>query len=144
MAIFDKQELFSDRQAITATAASTNVKDFMASGRWVHGSADFVDEKGNSSIPLGIQVVETFNLLTSLDIAVQVDDNSGFSSAKTVATVNILLADLVAGKKFPIHTIPWGADEQYMRIYYTVNGTAPTAGKITAGLACLENSAGNR
>ena len=30
--------------------------------------------------------------------------------------------------------VPRGTNERYMRLYYDVTGTAPTTGKITAGL----------
>ena len=57
-----------------------------------------------------------------------------FSSATTVFTQNVLLADLVAGKKINIEYVPNGVNERYMRMNYDVNGTNPTAGKITAGI----------
>lgn len=121
--IFDKEGLFSDAQAITASAASTNVIDNKVAR----------DIGKGEDIPLRIQVVEAFNNLTSLDVALQIDDNEAFSSATTVITTNVLLADLVAGKVIPPCEIPRGTKERYMRLYYTVNGSAPTTGKITAG-----------
>ena len=144
MAIMSAEELFSDGQAITATAASTNVIDFGSPGTWVHSDYAITDDKGVSMICLGIQVTEAFDNLTSLDIAIQKDDNAAFGSATTVYTENILLAALVAGKKTAVRTIPFSADEPYLRVYYTVNGSAPTAGKITAGIMTLENPWGNR
>lgn len=133
--IFDAQALFSDAQAITATAASTNIIDLGAPGTPKHAAAAMTQDIGRGRpVPLRVQVVEAFNNLTSLAIAVQVDDNSAFSSAKTVQTVTVLLADLVAGKVVLPEYVPRGTDERYMRLYYTVTGTAPTTGKITAGL----------
>lgn len=135
--LLDEQALFSDQQAITATAASTN---FINLGAVVTPplSANALDRDigGASNIPLLIQVTEVFNNLTSLTVAVQVDDNSSFSSPKTVATTGaIALADLVAGKKLMPHIVPIGTDERYMRLHYTVTGSAPTTGKIHAGIA---------
>ena len=89
--IFDQQTLLSDNQAITADAASTNVIDLgpIASG--------VVRDIGKGQpIPLRIQVTETFNNLTSMTFAVQVDDNEAFGSPKTVWTSQaILLAQLL-------------------------------------------------
>lgn len=123
--ILDTQALFSDAQAITASAASTNVVDL--------GAAK--DLGAGCAIPILIQVVEDFNTLTSLAIALQVDDNAAFSSATTVQTTSVVLADLVAGKRIPPMWVPEGVDEQYVRLNYTVTGTNPTTGKITAGFS---------
>lgn len=122
--ILDSQTLFSDAQAITATAASTNLIDLTAARDIGKGVV----------IPLLIQVTEAFNNLTSLTIAIQTDDNASFSSAKTVMSEVVVLADLVKGRISPMDAIPVGTAERYVRINYTVTGTAPSTGKITAGL----------
>lgn len=121
--LLDQQALFSAAQAITATAASTNVIDT--------GSAKDVGKYGD--IPLLIQVVEGFNNLTSLTVTVQTDDNSAFSSAADVLSMTIPLASLVLGYKSPVITLPMKM-ERYIRLNYTVTGTAPTTGKVTAGI----------
>ena len=121
--LLDQQALFSAAQAITATAASTNVIDT--------GSNKDVGKYGD--IPLLIQVVEGFNNLTSLTVTVQTDDNSAFSSAADVLSMTIPMASLVLGYKSPIITLPMKM-ERYIRLNYTVTGTAPTTGKVTAGI----------
>ena len=121
--LLDQQALFSAAQAITATAASTNVIDT--------GSNKDVGKYGD--IPLLIQVVEGFNNLTSLTVPVQPDDNSAFSSAADVLSMTIPLASLVLGYKSPVITLPMKM-ERYIRLNYTVTGTAPTTGKVTAGI----------
>ncbi len=121
--LLDQQALFSAAQVITATAASTNVIDT--------GSAKDVGKYGD--IPLLIQVVEGFNNLTSLTVTVQTDDNSAFSSAADVLSMTIPLASLVLGYKSPVITLPMKM-ERYIRLNYTVTGTAPTTGKVTAGI----------
>lgn len=135
--IFDQQTLLSDAQSVLATAASTNVIDLgpIKSG--------LVRDIGKGQpIPLRIQVVETYNTLTSLTFALQVDDNEAFSSAKTVWSQVVVLADLKAGKVIVPEWIPRGTDERYMRLNYTVTGTAPTTGKITAGVVMGAQSNG--
>lgn len=121
--LLDQQALFSAAQAITATAASTNVIDT--------GSNKDVGKYGD--IPMLIQVVEGFNNLTSLTVTVQTDDNSAFSSAADVLSMTIPLASLVLGYKSPVITLPMKM-ERYIRLNYTVTGTAPTTGKVTAGI----------
>jgi hypothetical protein len=144
MSILSLEELYSNQQAITATAASTNVIDHGAPGTWVHGAAAIVDDKGVSCLPLAIQVTEDFNTLTSLTIDFEVDDAEGFGTAVTLYSEVILLADLVAGKKTAVRYVPFNHDKRYSRVNYTVTGTPPTLGKVTAGLAVLESSFGNR
>ncbi|HIH9761331.1 TPA: Bbp16 family capsid cement protein [Klebsiella pneumoniae] len=121
--LLDQQALFSAAQAITATAASTNVIDT--------GSNKDVGKYGD--IPLLIQVVEGFNNLTSLTVTVQTDDNSAFSSAADVLSMTIPLASLVLGYKSPVITLPMKM-KRYIRLNYTVTGTAPNTGKVTAGI----------
>lgn len=133
--IFDKQSLLSDAQAVTATAASTNCIDLGATGT-VYGAASALtrDIGKGCKVPLLIQVTETFATLTSLTVSVEVDDNSSFSSATTIATTPaILAASLTAGTQFVIDAFPKGTNERYVRLKYTVAGSNATAGKITAG-----------
>jgi len=141
--IFDRTLLFSNAQAITADAASTDIVDLGATGT-VYGAAAALsrDLGRGESVPLLIQVVESFNTLTSLRVVVQCDDNSGFSSAKDVLEVTLPLASLVAGRTFPIIAVPPGVNERYMRIYYDVIGTNPTLGKVTAGVVAGVQTAG--
>ena len=129
--ILDNQTLMSNAQAIVATAGSTNQIDLSPRG------AGIVNDIGNGiQVPIMIQVVEAFNNLTSLTVSLQVDEDSAFGSPKTVATTPaILLASLVAGYLFNLDYIPRGANERYMRLLYTVAGTAPTTGKVTAGVS---------
>lgn len=124
--IFDKTLMFSEDQAITATAASTNVIDL--------GSAR--NMLGGQEVPLSLTVTESFDKLTSLTISVETDDNEAFASATTVYTTPAIpLADLAVGKKvLPPYRLPLSVKERYVRMKYTVSGTDPTTGKITAGI----------
>ncbi len=133
--LFDKQNLFSDAQAITATAASTNVIDFGAPDTPKHAKNAISRDIGKGNKPhIRVQVVESFNTLTSLTVALQVDDDVAFGSPKTVMDMSVPLAQLVAGAVILPEHIPRGSNERCMRLLYTVVGTDPTLGKITAGL----------
>lgn len=124
--LLDNQAIFSDAQAVTANAASTNVIKM--------ANTDGLTEVSfGTPIPLLIQVVEDFAGLTSVKIGIQTSADESFSSPKTlVETDAIPLASLKSGYKFPINFVPKG-NLGYMRTYYTVVGTG-TAGKITAGI----------
>lgn len=133
--IADRTLLFSNAQAVTATAASTDIVDLLATGTvYGHAAALQKDIGKGEQIPLLIQVVEAFNTLTSLTVAVQCSVDAAFTSPKTVQSSTLLLADLTAGKTINPVVIPPGLNMRYMRLLYTVTGTAPTLGKITAGV----------
>lgn len=142
--IFDRTLLFSDGQAITATAASTNVVDLGATGKPYGASAALVRELGyGNNVPVSITVTESFNTLTSLTISVETDDNAGFSSATTVWTSPAYtLAQLAVGAKYLLpDAIPAGVNERYVRLKYTVGGSNPSTGKITAGVVAARQNA---
>lgn len=129
--ILDNQTLLSDAQAITADAGSTNQIDLSP-----RASGLILDIGPGEQVPLFIQVVETFNNLTNIVVSVQVDEDSAFGSPTTVvSTAAIPLASLVAGYKFNLDWVPRKTNERYMRVYYDITGTAPTTGKITAGIS---------
>lgn len=133
--IFSQNLIYSDKQAITADAASTNIIDHGANG-FVYGSTTALnrDQGKGSKIPIVIQVTEDFNNLTSLTVNFEVDNDVAFGSPKIVMSQTILAANLKAGRQFSIDVMPLGADERYSRIYYDPTGTAPTLGRITAGV----------
>lgn len=133
--IFSAQQLFSDNQAITGTAVSTNILDTLATGTPAHALGPLEKDLGKGTpIPISIRVTEAFDALTSLNIAVEVDDNDVFSSPKEVLSQTILLADLIVGKDTGFQYVPRGTDERYLRLNYTVVGPGPSVGKIHAGI----------
>lgn len=121
--MLDYTMMFSNQQAITADTASTKVLEtFGDIGR------------GVPPIPLLIQVVEDFNNLTDLTVCFQTATDEAFTTPITLVKSTLALADLKAGVRFHINHLPDGI-LNYMRLYYDVNGTtAPTKGKITAGI----------
>ncbi len=145
--IFDKQNLFSDGQAITTAGAtaSTNVIDLGPVGTPISGTKPLPRDLGaGMPIPIRIQVVEKFVGLINLNVAFQVSNNSGFLTtgttggvANTVKTVfksaDIPLAQLTVGTVIGPYYIPEGTDQRYIRLRYNTSGTA-TAGKVTAGI----------
>jgi len=126
--IIDKECLLSDDQAITASAASTNVIDLGAEG----ARTTTPNEKCGYLFAF---VTVTFLTLTSLSVGLQTDSDEAFGTVETVfTTAAIAAAALVAGYKFKIGELPEGLS-RYIRLYYTVAGSNATAGKISAGIA---------
>lgn len=124
--LYDLENLFSNNQAVTADAASTNIIKLAA--------GQLKEVAFGTPIPLRIQVTEDFETLTSLNIKVQTASDEAFTSpVDLAATGAIAAADLKAGYVAPINFIPKG-NLGYMRLYYDVTGSNATAGKITAGI----------
>ena len=121
MTLYDAQETFSEGQAVTASAASDNIVKV--------GPGDF--GQGNKN-DIDVIVTEAFDNLTSLQVSLQTDSDEAFSSPTTLySTDAIPLADLAVGYKFKMAGFPPGCEE-YVRLYYTVDGTAPTVGQVDA------------
>ncbi|MBZ5639766.1 MAG: hypothetical protein LAO51_13550 [Acidobacteriia bacterium] len=118
----DLMDLSRD-QAITATAASTDYYDARTS----------TDLGAGEHLHVWAKVTEAFNNLTSLTFALQCDDDPAFGTAATLWTTAVLLAGLTLNKPVPLPGISAGNRKRYWRLYYTVTGTAPTTGKISAG-----------
>lgn len=135
--IFDKQSLFSDAQAITVPAASTNVLDVGAMGIPQHAENAYTKDLGKGrKVPIRIQIVEDFaGAFTNLEVSLQTDSADTFGTPKTVMTHSVAKASAVAGYVIPFDFFPRGTDEQFVRLNYNLTGTATaSAGKITAGV----------
>src|SRR4051812_10861435 len=122
MPILDRQNLFSSDQALTASANSTDIIDL--------GSRDVGAGEPDTVL---VQVTEAFNNLTSLTVALQTSSTEAFSVPVQLTAATVALASLTAGAKFSIGAVPRGV-LRYLRLAYTVTGSAPSTGKITAGV----------
>ena len=135
--ILSKSLTFSENQAVTTTAVSTNVVQFPATGTVQGEAAAIVRKLGpGNEIPLLMQVTESFATLTSLTITLETSANSDLSSSTVLWTSGAIpVASLVAGYRPNLRILPDGAIDTYLGLRYTVTGSAATAGKITAALA---------
>jgi hypothetical protein len=131
--ILSAEQLFSDDQAITATAISTNVIDLGEAGTPFDAAAPLNNDKGKGNkVPILIQVTSDFDALTSLNIAIETGATDTLGTV--VISKDVLLADLVTGYQFPVEVLPNEIDERYLGVRYTVTGTPPTTGTVTAGI----------
>ncbi|MDI9505526.1 MAG: hypothetical protein QM271_05395 [Bacillota bacterium] len=120
--ILDKQNLFSDDQAVTVTADSTNVIDLGIAGMG----------KGEP-VRLFAQVTTTFDGGTSLKASLVTSDSTPFSGAPSlVEPAASAAASLLAGYAFGLGGFMPEEIKRYNKLVYTVVGTM-TAGTITAG-----------
>ena len=118
-------------QAVTATTLSTNVMDTRING------APAVQDLGmwGEDLWLVVVVTQAFNNLTSLTITLESDSAATISVAQVVHfSKTIALAGLTAGAAVVKIQLPSDDYKEFAALRYTVNGTAPTAGAITAFL----------
>lgn len=133
--IFSVQQMFSDDQAITATALSTNVIDLGVAGTPYRAAAPLHQDVGKGcGVPILVQVTEDFAGLTSLTVTVEVSQNADMSASRVLASQTIPVAELEAGKQMSVQVVPNDADLRYLAVRYTVAGGPATAGTVTAGI----------
>lgn len=132
--LLDGETQFSNRQAITTTAVSTNIIDLGATGTRANNTSPLTRDIGGWVEDLLIQVTQDFAGGTSVQVQMQTDDNVAFASPTVVAqTAAIPVASLKAGYRFPLSGFPVGTSERFVRLNYVVAGTM-TAGSITAAV----------
>jgi hypothetical protein len=136
--IFSAQQLFSDSQAVTTVANSTNVIDLGVPGTPYGGKAPLNRDVGpGTSIPLLCQVDTLFTAAggaTHLTIALETGSTTALNTI--ILSQTIAIADLVAGKQIAFDSVPNDILERYLGFSYTPVGGDVTfgAGKITAGI----------
>ncbi len=130
--LLDKQNEFSDSQAVTVTAISTNVIDTLPAGVVQPNTTQNLG--GFAGMFLVIQIDTTFTGGTSMAMTLESDSTANLATSPTVhlSTGVILEAALLAGTNL-IYPLPVGAYEKYLGVRYTVVGTHG-AGAISAFL----------
>jgi hypothetical protein len=124
--LFDLENLFSDRQAVTTTGNSANLIDTGASRDLLAGEGLF----------LVVQVSTAFTAggAATLTVALETDDNVNFGSPATLFTSPAIpVAALTAGGRAVQIRVPRGA-ERYLRLTYTVATGPMLTGAVIAGL----------
>jgi len=117
--IIDYLTVLSDAQAVTASAASTNVIDTLAAGLARHPGARFQFLVDTTAAATGGASNVTFSIQDSAD-------NSSF--ATILSSVAIPKATLVAGYVAFEGELPY--HRRYVRGYYTVDTNDLTSGKF--------------
>lgn len=127
MTILDKQLQYSDKQAITATAVSTNVVDAGATKNAAIGR----DLGAGTPLYLFVNVSQSFTASGAATLQVTLQDSADNATFADVASIGPLsLAQLTAGKGFNVgFPVP---TRRYTRINYTVSTGPMTAGVVSA------------
>lgn len=130
--LIDQSLVLSDAQAITATAASTNVYD-STQGTLVSGSTGI---GAGEPVYVIVNVGTAFATLTSLTFSLRTSDtvsSGALSSATTlISTPAIGVASLTANSAQAAFVIPPLGGKRYFDVNYTVGGSNATAGTVTA------------
>lgn len=117
--ILDADLVFSNKQAVTATAESTNTLDLGVAG-------DAIGQE----LTIHVVVDTAFSTLTSLTVSLETSANN--STWTTVLSgPAIARASLTKGASIFCVRVPRGLS-RYVRLKYTVGGSNATAGKVTA------------
>lgn len=118
----DKLLQVSNEQAVTASAASTDVIDF---GQTNPNSGL------NRNTTMAITVDESATAAGAATVAFSIQDSADNSTFADVAVTGVIAkADIAAGKQF---LIPMPVKHRrYLRVYYTVATGPLTAGKFSA------------
>lgn len=115
----DAELQYSDSQALTATAVSTNVLDHKQDRNLGQGNP-FVVQVTLDTVADDADADETYT------VTLQTDDNEAFASPAQVGGVLIIPAGSPAGSKFYIAIPPDKAFERYSRLNFTLGGTTPS------------------
>ena len=137
--IIDTSLVFSNQQAVTTSAASTNAIDLGATGTPYGATLPLVRDIGlGEPIQLSVSVGQAFVGLTSLQIWIQTSvDGTTWSTVESGAAIPA--AALSRGYLFAVPKLVQAASGRYLQLYYNVIGTA-TAGTINASIVASRQS----
>ena len=137
--IIDTSLVFSNQQAVTISAPSTNAIDLGATGTPYGATLPLVRDIGEGEvIPISVSVAQSFAGLTSLQVWVETSPDGLNWTPIDVGAV-IPAASLVTGYLFQVPKILQEARTRYLQLYYNVVGTA-TAGTINASIVASRQS----
>lgn len=123
--ILDAALVLSDSQAITASATSTNILDL--------GAIRNVGVGENLYLVVCVTVAFTDSSSDStIQVDIETDDNSSFSSAVARQRVGIFAALSAIGTRLVARLAPDVLNERYLRVYYTAANGSLTTGSFDA------------
>lgn len=125
--LIDRQNRFSNAQAITATAGSTDIIDLGGAGRNIGVGEEMY---------LVVIVTTAFTDASSdstVAVTLETDDNDTMSTPTTILTLGTFAALSAAGTRLVVR-LPVATYERYIGVRYTVAGGNLTTGAISAFL----------
>ncbi len=139
--IQDRENRFSEEQAVTVTAVSTDSFDTQAglgTGPFASMNRNIGDDK---DLRLSVRISESFATATSVNFEYVQADDAALTSNLEVLTQSgaIAIASLTIGKRVKFGTIPKNT-KRYVGMRYTVAGANATAGRVNAALVSDEQT----
>lgn len=134
--LLDAQNEFSNSQAVTATAISTNVIDTLAGNSFTNVVQNLGGFAGSAWLVVQVDTTFTAGGAATLTISLESDSTANLATSPTVhfSTAPIALASLTVGAQLLIIPLPFGSYERYLGVRYTVATGPMTAGAISAFL----------
>lgn len=123
--LLDKQNEFSDGQALTATALSTNVIDTLPGATNPNATQNLGGFQGSFLI---VQIdVAAGGTAPTLAVSLESDSTANLATSPTVhySSGTLEAAALTKGTLL-IVPLPFGNYEKYLGLRYTLGGTSPT------------------
>ena len=126
--ILDNLNKYSDAQAVTVTAVSSNVVD--------HGQgARDLGTGENLYLHVNVDTAMTSAGGTeTVTVTMETDDNEAFGSATVAQTIGVFAAASAAGARLIARLQPLAINERFTRLRYTVANGPLTAGAFSAYL----------
>lgn len=127
--LIDRQLRFSSEQAITATAASTDLIDLGTANR----------DMGVGTPHLWLVSVVTTALTdaasnSTITVSLETDTAAAFGSATTAQTCGTFAALAAVGTTIIVPVQPFATDERFVRVMYTTANGDLTTGSFTTFL----------
>lgn len=125
----DAHALFSDAQAVTAAAASTNLIDLGAAQSRIG-----VGEELFIVVQVDVAMTDAGSDST-LAVTLEQDDAAAFGSATSIQTIGTFAEVSAVGTRLVARIAPDVVTERYIRLYYTPANGNLTTGSFTAYVA---------
>jgi len=125
--ILDAQNLFSDAQAVTASAASTNLIDLGADRDLGTGKPVYV------VVQVDVAMTDSGSDST-ITVTAQTDAAAAFGSPTTAQTLGTFAALSAIGTRLIMALQPGQIVERFLRLYYTAANGSLSTGSFTAYL----------
>lgn len=143
MAIFDRQNMFSDAQAISGTSAtgSTDCIDLGPFYSGVGGSNTVKDMGVGEDIYLQVTASGVSGTSPAVTVAIETDSSASFGSPSTIASYGPIALPSAGGSVLNV-CLPFGDYKQFMRLKFTQSGTSPAAtykAALVRGVSAVKN-----
>lgn len=143
MAIFDRQNMFSDAQVVSGSTAtaSTDCIDIGPFYSGVGGSNTVKDLGVGEDVYLQVTATSVTGTSPTVTVAIETDSTAAFSSPTTLASFGPIALPPSGGTVLNA-CLPYGDYKQFVRLKYTHGGSTPGAtykSALVRGVTAVKN-----